>query len=41
MRQWLVLGALALMLMACGRVGDVHPPGPPDQITSGRTYPSR
>jgi len=41
MRQWFALGALALLLVACGRVGDVHPPGPPDRITTNRVYPNR
>ncbi|WP_255569240.1 hypothetical protein [Roseomonas alba] len=37
-----VLGALALALLlaACGKVGPVRPPGPPDQITYPRLYPS-
>ena len=36
-----VLLVLALALAACGRTGPVRPPGPPDQITYPRTYPSR
>jgi predicted small lipoprotein YifL len=38
-----VLGALALVLLlaACGKVGPVRPPGPPDQITHPRQYPNR
>lgn len=36
-----VLGALLLMVAACGRVGDIRPPGPPEQVTFPRTYPSR
>jgi predicted small lipoprotein YifL len=33
---------LALVtLAACGRPGPIRPPGPPDQVTSGRAYPSR
>ncbi len=37
------MGALALtfILAACGKVGPVRPPGPPDEITTGRQYPSR
>ncbi|WP_270934223.1 hypothetical protein [Falsiroseomonas oryzae] len=41
MKGLLALGALALLLAACGRVGDIRPPGPPDQVTFPRTYPSR
>jgi hypothetical protein len=41
MRRLLALGALALMLCACGRVGEVRAPGPPDQITYPRAYPNR
>ncbi|MDJ0386675.1 hypothetical protein QMO56_00995 [Roseomonas sp. E05] len=36
-----VLLVLALVLAACGRAGPVRPPGPPDQVTYPRTYPSR
>ena len=35
------LGVLLLLLAACGRVGDIRPPGPPEQVTFPRTYPSR
>ncbi len=35
------LAALILLLAACGRVGDIRPPGPPEQVTFPRTYPSR
>jgi hypothetical protein len=41
MRKLLALGALALLLASCGRVGDVRPPGPPDQVTYPRVYPNR
>jgi hypothetical protein len=41
MRRLLALGALALLLAACGRVGEVRAPGPPDQITFPRSYPAR
>lgn len=37
----LALGALVLLVAACGRVGDVRPPGPPDQVTFPRAYPNR
>jgi predicted small lipoprotein YifL len=38
-----VLGALALALLlgACGKVGPVRPPGPPEQVTYPRMYPNR
>lgn len=35
------LGALLLLVAACGRVGEIRAPGPPDQVTFQRTYPSR
>ena len=35
------LGVLLLLLAACGRVGDIRPPGPPEQVTFPRTYPAR
>jgi predicted small lipoprotein YifL len=41
MRRIVALGALALLLVACGRVGPISPPGPPDQVTWPRVYPSR
>ncbi|MGG5819259.1 LPS translocon maturation chaperone LptM [Falsiroseomonas sp. HW251] len=41
MTRFLALGALALLLVACGRAGDIRPPGPPDQVTYPRTYPNR
>ena len=37
----LLLLAATTLLTACGRVGPVRPPGPPDQVTYPRTYPSR
>jgi predicted small lipoprotein YifL len=40
MRIAVALGAL-LLLAACGRVGDIRPPGPPEQVTWPRSYPSR
>jgi predicted small lipoprotein YifL len=41
MKHLLALGAVALLLAACGRVGDIRPPGPADQVTFPRVYPSR
>lgn len=41
MRPLLLLAACALLLVACGRAGNVRPPGPPEQVTYPRTYPSR
>jgi hypothetical protein len=41
MKRLLALGALALLLAGCGRMGDVRPPGPPEQVTYPRTYPAR
>jgi hypothetical protein len=40
MKAMVLIGALAL-LAACGRVGDIRPPGPPEQATFPRTYPAR
>ena len=37
----LALILLAGTLAACGRVGNIRPPGPPDQVTWPRVYPSR
>ena len=37
----LALGALVLLVAACGRVGDIRPPGPPDPVTFPRPDPSR
>ncbi|MGE0221911.1 MAG: lipoprotein [Acetobacteraceae bacterium] len=36
----LVLGTV-LALAACGKKGPPDPPGPPDQITYPRIYPTR
>ncbi len=41
LRALCVLLAAATLLAACGRVGPVRPPGPPEQITYPRVYPSR
>jgi hypothetical protein len=35
------LGAALLLLAACGRVGDIRPPGPTEQVTFPRSYPAR
>jgi predicted small lipoprotein YifL len=40
-RAVMLLLAAAALLAACGRVGPVRPPGPPDQVTYPRAYPSR
>jgi hypothetical protein len=32
---------LAATLAACGRAGTIRPPGPPEQVTFPRAYPSR
>jgi predicted small lipoprotein YifL len=41
MRRFLALGALALLLAACGRTGDIRAPGPAEQVTFPRVYPAR
>ncbi len=33
--------ALVLALTACGKKGPNSPPGPPDQVTYPRSYPTR
>ena len=40
-RPVLVALAALLLLGACGKVGAVRPPGPPDQVTYPRAYPNR
>jgi hypothetical protein len=41
MRLACLAAALALLLVACGRAGSIRPPGPPEQVTHPRLYPSR
>jgi hypothetical protein len=41
MRAFCVLLAAATLLAACGRVGPIRPPGPPEQVTYPRVYPAR
>lgn len=41
MRLFVALLLVAGTLAACGRVGAIRPPGPPDQVTHPRVYPSR
>jgi predicted small lipoprotein YifL len=40
-RATATLLVLALALAACGRPGPIKAPGPADQITYPRSYPSR
>ncbi|WP_272876131.1 hypothetical protein [Neoroseomonas soli] len=40
-RMALAALALALLAGACGKVGPIRAPGPADQITYPRQYPSR
>jgi len=40
-RAALVLLAAGLLLAACGRPGPIRPPGPAEEITYPRSYPSR
>jgi hypothetical protein len=37
----LLLLAVAFLAAACGRMGPVRPPGPPEEITYPRMYPNR
>ncbi|PZW41025.1 hypothetical protein C8P66_12212 [Humitalea rosea] len=39
MKAALLLAILALA--ACGKVGPIHPAGPPEQIIYPRSYPTR
>jgi len=40
-RSLLLLLAVAFLATACGRMGPVRPPGPPEEITHPRIYPNR
>jgi uncharacterized protein YceK len=40
-RNVLVALAALLLLGACGKVGAVRAPGPPEQVTYPRAYPNR
>jgi predicted small lipoprotein YifL len=42
MKSALILAAVTgiVLLVACGKKGPPSPPGPPDQITWPRTYPT-
>ena len=40
-RLFCALAAVALLAAACGKVGPVRPPGPAEDITFPRSYPSR
>ena len=37
----LLMLAMLLALAACGRKGWPQPPGPPDQVSFPKTYPTR
>ena len=41
LRGALVVLAACCLLAACGRVGPIRPPGPPEAVVYPRTYPSR
>jgi predicted small lipoprotein YifL len=40
-RSLLLLLAVAFLASACGRMGPIRPPGPPEEITHPRQYPNR
>ena len=40
-RSLLLLLAVAFLAAACGRMGPIRPPGPPEEITYPRQYPNR
>jgi predicted small lipoprotein YifL len=41
MKALCLFAAALLLLAACGRAGSIRPPGPPEQVTYPRAYPSR
>jgi predicted small lipoprotein YifL len=40
-RSLLALLAVAFLATACGRMGPIRPPGPPEEVTHPRLYPNR
>ena len=40
-RSLMLLLAVAFLASACGRMGPIRPPGPPEEITHPRMYPNR
>ncbi|MFN8984643.1 MAG: hypothetical protein ACK5X9_19280 [Alphaproteobacteria bacterium] len=40
-RSLLLLLTVAFLATACGRMGPIRPPGPPEEITHPRQYPNR
>lgn len=40
-RSLSLLLAVAFLASACGRMGPIRPPGPPEEITHPRIYPNR
>ena len=40
-RSVLLLLAVAFLASACGRMGPIRPPGPPEEVTHPRLYPNR
>lgn len=40
-RLFCALAAVALLAAACGKVGPVRAPGPAEDVTYPRSYPSR
>jgi len=39
--KWALILTLALVLAACGKKGPPMPPGPADQVTWPRIYPTK